>query len=60
MRRDMDLERLQARAARALYNEGEARRGLERTLERIGSDRPGPREDSDDYDPPPVSLALHG
>lgn len=56
----MDLERLQARAARALYNEGEARRGLERTLERIGSDRPGPREDSDDYDPPPVSLALHG
>ena len=55
----MDLERLQARAARALYNEGEARRGLERTLERISSDRP-PERDSDDYDSPPVSLALHG
>lgn len=55
----MDLERLQARAARALYNEGEARRGLERTLERIGSDRP-PERDSADYDPPPVSVALHG
>ena len=55
----MDLERLQARAARALYNEGEARRELERTLDRIGSDRP-PERDSADYDPPPVSLALHG
>lgn len=59
MRRDMELEALQGRAARALYNEGEARRGLERTLERIGSDRP-PERDSADYDPPPVSVALHG
>ena len=59
MRRDMELEALQGRAARALYNEGEARRGLERTLERISSDRP-PERDSDDYDSPPVSLALHG
>ena len=56
----MELEALQGRAARALYNEGEARRELERTLDRIGSDRPGPRGDSGEYDPPPVSVALHG
>ena len=55
----MELEALQGRAARALYNEGEARRGLERTLDRIGSDRP-PERDSDDYDSPPASVAAHG
>ena len=56
----MDLEALQARSARALYNEGEARRELERTLERIGSDRPPERDSGDDYEPAPVSVALHG
>lgn len=56
----MELEALQGRAARALYNEGEARRGLERTLERIGSDRPPERDSDDDYDSPPASVALHG